>query len=326
MRLFFLRTSDLHLQPWFLTLLVAYSVLELSFNHRLLDLTGNPSANLTASDLHGMEIWARVVSGLGLALLLMRWLAGWFRSKLFLVFFCTAIGLLCMWHAQKALVDFIVAQANQTEMSMSVKSYAMTAEVLNGRMSLRGEPVLTGPVTADLKPALRALWSASVLGLTPDDLDVSSGAAQLVGHWFVPAVSPAQMRDAYRRTVMTPVALGASLFFGLLNICQLLASATGLLMVALRRDRWLERSKAWVLPGWLALCIGLSWWPGNALVESAGYTNVARPALWQQKPFLAPFVDWSLRAEPAWSDPVAWVHRELLADFRFRDPLKPLLE
>ena len=33
-----------------------------------------------------------------------------------------------------------------------------------------------------------------------------------------------------------------------------------------------------------------------------------------------PLIEWSLRAEPAWSDPVAWVHRRMLADFDFRDP------
>jgi hypothetical protein len=61
-------------------------------------------------------------------------------------------------------------------------------------------------------------------------------------------------------------------------------------------------------------------------VASPGYSQIARPALWQEKPFLALFVDWSLRAEPAWSDPVAWVHRELLRDFRFHHPWEVLLE
>lgn len=75
-----------------------------------------------------------------------------------------------------------------------------------------------------------------------------------------------------------------------------------------------------MLPCWVMLCLCVSWWPGNAWVHSPGYSQVARPALWQGKPFLAPFVEWSLRAEPAWSDPVAWVHKALLADFDFRDP------
>jgi hypothetical protein len=61
-------------------------------------------------------------------------------------------------------------------------------------------------------------------------------------------------------------------------------------------------------------------------VSSPSYTQVSRPALWTNKPFLAPFVEWSLRAEPAWANPVAWVHRELLQDFQFGNPLRGLTE
>lgn len=326
MRMLFLRTSDVHLQPWFLGLLAGYSVLELSFNHRLLDLAGGVALPVSAADLLDIEIWARVVSGLGLALLLMRWLGSWFRSRLLLIFSCTAIGLLLMWHVQKAVVDIIVSRADQADMVMSVQSYSLAGEALKGRVHLRGEPVLDGPVSTDLKPVLHALWSSSVMGLSPDDLEATSGAVQLAGRWFTPAVSSSQMRDAYRRAVMTPVALGASLLFGLLNLCQLFAGASVLMLTWFGRDVLLQRTKRWLLPAWVALCFGLSWWPGNAWVASPGYSKVARPALWQQKPFLAPFVEWSLRAEPAWSDPVAWVHRELLRGFRFSDPLKPLLE
>ena len=322
----FLRTSDVHLQPWFLGLLAGYSVLELSFNHRLLDLAGGVALPVSAADLLDIEIWARVVSGLGLALLLMRWLGSWFRSRLLLILSCTAVGLVVMWHVQKAVVDTIVSRADQADMVMSVQSYSLAGEALKGRIHLRGEPVLDGPASTDLKPVLHALWSSSVLGLSPDDLEATSGAVQLAGRWFAPAVSSSQMRDAYRRAVMTPVALGASLLFGLLNLCQLFAGASVLILSWFGHDALLQRTKRWLLPAWVALCFCLSWWPGNAWVASPGYNKVARPALWQQKPFLAPFVEWSLRAEPAWSDPVAWVHRELLRDFRFSDPLKPLLD
>lgn len=326
MRQLFLRPADLQLQPWFLGLLALYAVVELSFNHRLLDLAGGYPLVVTAAELHGIEVWARVVAGLGLALLLMRWLARWFRSRLLLVVSCAAVGLLVMWHAQKAAIDAIVARADQADMLMSVRSYGLAGEAQKGRIQLRGEPMLEGPVPSALKPVFNALWASTVLGLTPDDLEATSGAAQLAGHWFFPRVSQSQMRDAYRRAVMTPVALGASLFFGLLNLCQLFAGMSVLLLKWLGRDDWLQHLRSWLLAAWVALCFSLSWWPGNAWVASPGYSQIARPALWQEKPFLALFVDWSLRAEPAWSDPVAWVHRELLRDFRFHHPWEVLLE
>lgn len=312
--------ASLPLQPWFLILLAAYAVLELSFNHRLLELTGALLSGVDAGHLHAMELWARVVSGLGLALLLMRALDRFIPSRAWLVLLCLATGLLIMWHLQKALVDAIVASADEQDMQMSVQAQLSTGEALKGRIELRGREVLTGPASPELRPVMGALWSSSVLGLSPQDLEVVSGAAQLANHWLISAASPQQMRDAYRKSVMTPVALGASLLFGLLNLCQLFAGVSVLCMAWLAPSRMAQRWARWMLPGWIILCLCMSWWPGNAWVQSPGYSLVARPALWQGKPFLAPFVEWSLRAEPAWSDPVAWVHKVLLADFDFRDP------
>lgn len=320
MRALYRKSSSLPLQPWFLGMLAAYAVLELSFNHRLLELAGGLLTGVKVEHLHDMERWARVVSGLGLALLLMRWLDRSIRSRLWLVLGCSAAGLLLMWHLQKAVVDAIVERADPADLQMSVQSLVTTGEALKGRIELRGQPVLQGPAPATLRPVMNALWSSSVLGLSHDDLEVTSGAAQLAGGWMLNAPSPQQMRDAYRKAVMTPVALGASLLFGLLNLCQLFAGASLLLMTRLGAMGLRQRTQHWLLPAWVAVCVGMSLWPGNAWVESPGYSQVARPALWQGKPFLAPFVDWSLRAEPAWSDPVAWVHRELLRDFDFRDP------
>lgn len=309
-------------QLWFLGLLAAYAVLELSFNHRLLELAGGAQAGATSADLHGMELWARVVSGLGLALLLMRWLERAVRSRLWLVLGCSVAGLLIMWHVQKSLVDAIVARADQGDLHMSVRALASTGEALSGRIELRGQPVLEHPAPSGLRPVMRALWASSVLGLSPQDLEPTSGAGQLAAHWMSAAPSPEQMRDAYRRAVMTPVALGSSLLFGLLNLCQLFAGLAARVVVFLGAGGARQHLGRWSMPAWVLVCLAMSWWPGNAWTHSAGYSQVARPALWRDKPFLAPFVEWSLRAEPAWADPVAWVHRALLADFEFRDPMR----
>lgn len=321
------KTSGLWLQPWFVLLLAAYAVLELSFNHRLLELAGGAVAGAGLTDLQDMERWARVVSGLGLALLLIRALSGLVRSRLLLVLLCTVSGLGLMWHLQKALVDAIVESASEQDMQMSVQSLLTTQEALKGRIELRGQPVFDGPAPAELRPVVRALWPSTVLGLTPDDLELTSGAAQMARQLASATPSQAQMRAAYRRVVMTPVALGASLLFGLLNLCQLFAAVSVWTLRALPRHRWRRPVERGLLPVWLVLCLGMTWLPGNSWVNSAAYTQVARPGLWQEQPFLAPFVEWSLRAEPAWSDPVAWVHHRLLADFDFRDPsrLAPVL-
>ena len=130
------------MQPWFLILLASYAVLELSFNHRLLELAGDLQMTTTSSQLHDIEIWGRIVSGLGLALLLMRWLDKWVKSRLALLVLSCALGLLTMWHLQKTLVDTIVSSADQQDITMSVRSQLTTQEALNGRMLLRGETLL----------------------------------------------------------------------------------------------------------------------------------------------------------------------------------------
>ena len=325
MRFPVLKDQALNLQVWFLALLAGYAVLELSFNHRLLELAGDLQLTATPDQLHDIELWGRVVSGLGLALLLMRWLDRFFKSRAVLLVLCCALGLVTMWHLQKAVVDTIVSRADQQDLMMSWRSQLSVQEALNGRMALRGETLLSSPAPADIRPIMSALWASSVAGLSPDDLESDSGAAQLMGGFFAPQITPQQLSAAYRKTVMTPVVLGASLLFGLLNLCQFFAGCVALVLTLTRHDVLLQRCKSWLLPSLTALCLGLSWWPGNVWTTSPAYQRVASPALWADKPYLAPFVEWSVRAEPAWADSVAWVHSALLQDFEFTMPLRHIL-
>ena len=139
------KNQALNFQPWFLFLLACYTVLELSFNHRLLELAGDLQWNTTTVQLNDIEIWGRIVSGLGLALLLMRWLDNWVRSRVLLLVMCCVLGLFSMWHVQKALVDTIVARADEQDLTMSWKSQMSTQQALNGLILLRGETLLTSP-------------------------------------------------------------------------------------------------------------------------------------------------------------------------------------
>jgi hypothetical protein len=309
----------LNFQPWFLLWLAAYSVVELSFNHRLLELAGDLHLSMTELRMQNIEIWGRLVSGMGLSLLLMRWLDTRFPSRLLLICVSCLVGFLSMWFVQKQLVDTIVARADQEDLMMSLKAQTTTQDALNGRIFLRGEALIEGPAPKALQPVVGALWASSVLGLSPEDIEINSGASQLMSNFFMPNFTPQQLRHIYRKTVMTPVALGASLFFGLINLCQLFAGLVGLLLLAMHEASRLRRWQPWLLPAITLVSLALSWWPDNAWVSSSGYDQVARVALWQEKPFLAPFVEWSLRAEPAWADPIAWLHQRVLQDFPFED-------
>ena len=312
--------SRLHHQPWFLCLLGLYAVLELSFNHRLLDWAAGALPGVQVERLHEMEIWARIVSGLGLALLLMRWLDRVIRTRWLLVLLSMALGVTCIWHLQKTVVQLIVERADAEDKMMSVQAMLSTQEALKGRVALRGLTVLEGPAPTAMRPVMGALWASTVQGLVPQDLEYSAGAAQLTASWARVQPSESQLRDAYRRVVIVPVALGSSLLFGMLNICQFFAGLSAWLIGRWGSPGLLTASRRFLLASWVGLCVFWSLWPGNDWVDSAAYQQVAQPALWQTQPLLAPFVEWSLRAELAWSDPVAWVHRQLLGDFDFRLP------
>ena len=62
---------------WFAGLLVLYSFVELSFNHRMLELTAGV---LSARDLDGLQFWGRLIAGLALAC---SCFAGWICAWLF---------------------------------------------------------------------------------------------------------------------------------------------------------------------------------------------------------------------------------------------------
>ncbi|MEK0421850.1 MAG: hypothetical protein RLZZ161_1701, partial [Bacteroidota bacterium] len=114
--------TPLNFQPWFLLWLAAYSVVELSFNHRLLELAGDLHLSMTELRMHNIEIWGRLVSGMGLSLLLMRWLDTRLRSRLVLICVSCLVGFITMWYVQKQLVDTIVARADQEDLMMSLKA------------------------------------------------------------------------------------------------------------------------------------------------------------------------------------------------------------
>ncbi|PUE62687.1 hypothetical protein B9Z45_03740 [Limnohabitans sp. 2KL-17] len=166
-----LKKNPIHLQLWFLSLLAAYAVFELSFNHRLLELAGDLRLSEAAVELNDIELWGRVVSGLGLALLLIRWLDRFFNSRWLLTILSCALGLTCMWHLQKALVDTIVSRADQADMVMSFQSNLSTQDALQGRVFLRGNVLTDGPVPDEIRPVMSALWASSVLGLSPSEVE-----------------------------------------------------------------------------------------------------------------------------------------------------------
>ncbi len=311
------RTPSPQAPPWwFLGLLGLYAVLELSFNHHLMQIASGDLVTLEA--LEDLEFWARIISGLGLAFWLLRACLPRLRSPWLALLLSAAVGITAMWHVQRWLVDTIVARASEADKQMSLYALALVPEALAGQLRVRGQSLVQPErLTEASRPAWGALLPAITLGLEPQDLQRASA--------HLPALATVDLgagegearllTDAYRRAVMVPIALGVSLLFGLANLCLLLTLVVHKLggRAALRRP-WAPRLLFLAL--W-ALALGWSWTHLGEDLQSPGYREVARPALRTEQPLLAPFVEWSLRAEPAWQAPTRWLHQTLLGSYGF---------
>ena len=204
---------------WFLGLLAAYAVLELSFNHHLLEVSSALEPNGGA--LEDLEFWARLISGLGLSLWLTRSFLRRGMRPLLAFVLSVGVGVTLMWHLQRWLVDHIVAQASLQDKQMSLYAQQLAPALLGGQLLVRDKPLVPfDQLPADSRPVWRALLPAITLGLTPTDIQADglhtamNNAQALPDQWLT---------DAYRRAVMVPIALGVSLLFGLANLCLLLS-------------------------------------------------------------------------------------------------------
>ena len=306
----------LHQPWWFLVLLAAYAVLELSFNHHLMQVSAGEAVGMAR--IEDLEFWARIISGLGLAFWLLRPLRRRLPSVALALLLSVSIGVGVMWHVQRWLVDAIVARASDTEKQMSLYAQQLVPEALAGHVQVRGLPLVE---PERLSPASRLAWQALLpaltLGLLPQDLQAATPVMQAMAvlDLAAPDNQAQLLTDAYRRVVMVPIALGVSLLFGLANLCllaSLLAQRFGGAPTA-----WRQRTLFVLL--WAALLVW-SWNHSPGQAESQAYVAVARPALRTEQPLLAPFVEWSLRAEPAWHEATRWLHQQLLGGYGFRKP------
>ena len=104
-------------QAWFAGVLVLYALVELSFNHRMLELT---DVVLSDTDLDGVQFWGRIIAGFGLSMLLLRWLDLRMAQRWQAVLLSFAVGMTLMWHFQKMVIDHLVETAPVEEKQLSV--------------------------------------------------------------------------------------------------------------------------------------------------------------------------------------------------------------
>ena len=299
---------------WFAGLLVLYSFVELSFNHRMLELT---EVALSVGDLDGLQFWGRLIAGFGFSMQLLRWLdlRMAIRWKAVLVSF--ALGMTLVWHFQKIVIQHLVDVAPDSEKMASIYSQYAAELGAQGQLRINGAPLGTANMAPNVRESVKALFPAAALGTPFSDFEVPAldGAGQLPVLPISP--TPEMLDNAYRNTVTPPIALGLSSFFGLLNLAQGLGLGVILALNRHTYARWAGFLRKHLLPLSLALMLGLSAMHHNSFTDSTGYASHLSQNMWQHNAVLASFIAWDLRAEPGWYGLFETVHHQLLHDFSF---------
>jgi hypothetical protein len=154
-------------QAFYLIVLFAYILLEISFNARVASVAG--SANLDTDSLRSMELLGRSVSGLGAALLLTgtffsrssgkglftRWLPG---------VAIAAIGFFGMFFGQKILVDNLIDASSAELRHQTVRAQALRGAIAEGVVELQeGAQTLIDTRNADAQIFMTLFPAASTM-------------------------------------------------------------------------------------------------------------------------------------------------------------------
>ena len=301
-------------QAWFAGVLVLYALLELSFNHRMLELT---DVVLSNSDLDGVQFWGRIIAGFGLSMLLLRWLDLRMAHRWQAVLLSFAVGMTLMWHFQKMVIDHLVDSAPIEEKRLSVYLLNIADLAAQGQLRIHGVPLGTDNMSPSVREAVKTLFPAAALGtpLASFEAPASGWVAQAPA--LPTSISPEMLDNAYRNTITPPIALGLSSFFGLLNLAQGLGLCVLLLLRRQGHPNWAAGLRKHLLALTAAMTLGLTAMHHDDFIDSPGYALHLSPHMWQHSAVLATFIAWDLRAEPAWYALSNWAHHHLLRGFTF---------
>ena len=315
-----LRALLLNRKVVMLLLLVPYLLVELAFNHRLLTLA---SGTLDNQALRGVEIWGRIISGVGLGLLIWNFAMGRLLPRLpglAALLLSLGLGVLCMWHVQRGVIDYWVEQAPAQDKQIALALGMLAPTAALGQLHTGHGPLMGPPASEGLRLTVASLFPASALHAAQRDDLVLAWTRQMgagFGAQDLARASPELVDNAYRNLIVPPLAVGLSLLFALLNLaqlaCALLRSAALLLRLQWGRHGWFQSALALALVGFSATL-------GNGYVDSEAFRLDLRPGLWQNDPLLALLTDWGLHAVPPWFVLAEWAHNSVLLNASFKLP------
>jgi len=291
--------SDPRLNWWILYFGTSiYIAVEFGFNYQLLDLT----VDLVSEDvLLGLEFWGRVISGVGLSLLLYRFSTGFKIINGLRYFLCLVIGIALMWNVQKMLTDYLVDQASLEDKKISLLLSFLSSKAADGSLAtLTGNLIVSEPlsekdrkITASLFPAI-ALYApnrneqiAAWTGQTP----------QQIQSLLEMNYTEAQLSNAYRNLFIPPLTLGISIFFCITQFGQWVGMTVSIFQKSREVSSWLNRLATAIT--FIALVI-FSLLVESSLANSRTYQEELKKPLYENDYFLGILTTISANAVPNW--------------------------
>jgi hypothetical protein len=275
-----------------------YIAIEFGFNYQLLNLT----VDFASEDvLLGLEFWGRVISGVGLSLVLYRLSSGLRIFNGLRYVLCLILGITLMWNVQKMLTDYLVEQASLEDKEVSLLLAALSSKAANGSLAtLSGNLIVSEPlseqdrkITASLFPAI-ALYAPNRNEQIAAWNGTTSEQIQLL---LAMNYTQEQLSNAYRNLVIPPLTLGISIFFALLNVAQWVGMTVGIFQKRLGISIWLIRLVT--LATFIVLLL-FSLLVESPFADSRAYQEDLKKSLYENDYFLGVLTTISAHAVPNW--------------------------
>ena len=275
-----------------------YVAVEFGFNYQMLDLT----VDFESEDiLLGLEFWGRVISGVGLSLVLYRLSSGMniFNSLRYVL--CLILGIALMWNVQKMLTDYLVEQANLEDKKISLLLAVLGSKAADGSLAtLSGNPIVSQPLLEQDRKITASLFSAIALYAPNRKEQIAawnSSSPEQIQLLLATDYTDAQLANAYRNLIIPPLTLGISIFFALLNLAQWAGMTLSILEKRWEISPWIIRVFTTLI--FIALLL-FSLLAASPFADSRAYQEELKKPLYENDYFLGILTTFSAHAVPNW--------------------------
>jgi len=275
-----------------------YVAVEFGFNYQMLDLT----VDFASEDiLLGLEFWGRVISGVGLSLVLYRLSSGMniFNSLRYVL--CLIVGIALMWNVQKMLTDYLVEQANLEDKKISLLLAVLGSKAADGSLAtLSGNPIVSQPLLEQDRKITASLFSAIALYAPNRKEQIAAwngSSPEQIQLLLATDYTDAQLANAYRNLIIPPLTLGISIFFALLNLAQWAGMTLSILEKRWEISPWIIRVFTTLI--FIALLL-FSLLAASPFADSRAYQEELKKPLYENDYFLGILTTVSAHAVPNW--------------------------